>query len=163
MNNLICKLDFIYLSFFHLLVFQTFAPPTPCRHTETHIQRDFLKPGFHAVFYIGTMPRLVQIETGFFGTIHCMLCIFVFYCNLFLLNWVKKVWACISKVMQHLIQPLLVIQPVPQLEERSHQLILTLSINPSVLYTISCSKRFSGDGLYHINWNYMQSLVQLVS
>ena len=34
--------------------------------------RDFLKPGFHAVCYIGTMPLLVQIETWFFGIIHCM-------------------------------------------------------------------------------------------
>ena len=32
----------------------------------------FLKPGFHAVCYIGTMPRLVQIETWFFGIIHCI-------------------------------------------------------------------------------------------
>ena len=28
--------------------------------------------GFHAVCYIGTMPRLVQIETWFFGIIHCI-------------------------------------------------------------------------------------------
>ena len=28
------------------------------------------KPGFHAVRYIGIMPRLVQIETWFFGIIH---------------------------------------------------------------------------------------------
>ena len=27
----------------------------------------FKKPGFHAVCYIGTMPRLVQIETCFLG------------------------------------------------------------------------------------------------
>ena len=31
------------------------------------------KPGFHAVCNIGTRPQLVQIETWFFGIIHCML------------------------------------------------------------------------------------------
>ena len=31
----------------------------------------FLKPGIHAVCYIGTMPRLAQIETCFFGIIQC--------------------------------------------------------------------------------------------
>ena len=31
-----------------------------------NIQRDFLQPGFHAVYYIGAMLRLVQIETCFF-------------------------------------------------------------------------------------------------
>ena len=30
----------------------------------------FKKPGFHAVCYISTMPRLVQIETYFFVIIH---------------------------------------------------------------------------------------------
>ena len=38
-------------------------------HTERFLQ----KPGFHAVCYIGTMPRLVQIETWFFGIIYCTL------------------------------------------------------------------------------------------
>ena len=33
----------------------------------------FLKPGFQAVCYMGTMPRLVQIETWFFGIILCSL------------------------------------------------------------------------------------------
>ena len=32
----------------------------------------FKKPGFHAVCYIGSMPRLVQIEAWFFGIIHCI-------------------------------------------------------------------------------------------
>ena len=31
------------------------------------VQREFYKPGFHPVCYIGTMPRLVKIETCFFG------------------------------------------------------------------------------------------------
>ena len=35
------------------------------------VQREFLKTGFHAICYIGTMPRIVQIETWFFGIIHC--------------------------------------------------------------------------------------------
>ena len=39
---------------------------------KDYIQREFLKTGFHAVCYIGTVPRLVQIETCFFGIIHCM-------------------------------------------------------------------------------------------
>ena len=37
---------------------------------DIRVQRDF-KPGFQAVCYIGTMPRLVQTETWFFGIIHC--------------------------------------------------------------------------------------------
>ena len=32
----------------------------------------FYRESFHAVCYIGTMPRLVQIETWFFGIIHCI-------------------------------------------------------------------------------------------
>ena len=36
------------------------------------IKRDFKKTGFHALCYIGTMPRLVHIKTWFFGIIHCI-------------------------------------------------------------------------------------------
>ena len=45
----------------------------PLRMVKRSTERFFLKPGFHAVCYIGTMPRFVQIETCFFGIIHCML------------------------------------------------------------------------------------------
>ena len=31
------------------------------------------KTGFHAVCHIGTMPRLIEIETWFFGIIDCTL------------------------------------------------------------------------------------------
>ena len=34
--------------------------------------KEIFKTRFHAVNYIGPMPRLVQIATCFFGIIHCM-------------------------------------------------------------------------------------------
>ena len=42
-------------------------------HLKTgKIQRDSLKTRFsRCIRYIGTMPRLVQIKTWFFGIIHC--------------------------------------------------------------------------------------------
>ena len=40
-------------------------------HAFPYIQREFSKTRFHAVCYIGTMLRLVQIETCFLGIVHC--------------------------------------------------------------------------------------------
>ena len=45
----------------------------PCIQDSFQTDREnFLKTGFHAVCYIGTMPRLVQFETWFLGIIHCI-------------------------------------------------------------------------------------------
>ena len=40
-------------------------------YTEITYREIFLEPVFHAVCYMGAMPQLVQIETCFFGIIHC--------------------------------------------------------------------------------------------
>ena len=42
------------------------------KYVKIIYRENFSNPGFHAVCYIGTMLRFVQIETCFFGIIHCI-------------------------------------------------------------------------------------------
>ena len=72
------------LKSYHFLSYDSFQAGTFIRLTylcihvftaemyRSKITRLFLKPGFHPVYYIGTMPRFVTIKTCFFWIIHCI-------------------------------------------------------------------------------------------
>ena len=62
----------LYTYDFMFTLYEAFFQLQMC-HGRT--KRIFHKPGFRAVCYIDTMPRLVLIETWIFGIIHCNICI----------------------------------------------------------------------------------------
>ena len=83
---------FIFLCLFStILLVNTF-----CKNKkELTYKENFLKTGFHAVCYLGTMPRLVRIKAWFSGIIHCKIGRFISTIRFVLFS--NKSWDEMSK------------------------------------------------------------------